>query len=201
MRPTAFVVVVALASCGGAQKTTAPAASCVSLEAAQTEDQARTVRNRAALLAAVQGRGLTILELRPREVSIGGGGAGDYEWRSEPLPAGGTLVYAPLVEVTCGATPELEFVRDASGSVWALVPAPKAVARPDIVACACRSEQQVACASGAAPAPVQVVFDLAADLRFMGALPVEYDFEPVGILFTDRRDDGKPCPPMPDPPP
>jgi len=150
-------------------------------------------RNRQVLVDDVRGRGLEIIELRVQTVERGGD---SREWRSE-----GTQILAPRMERSCGSgLPEtFEFVKNAAGELWALQAWPAAKTRRNIAVCACASQQSFR-GCGAAPEPVQVVFELPAGMTFRGALDVPYQVEEVSISYADHRK-GSGCPPMPEPPP
>lgn len=84
--------------------------------------------------------------------------------------------------------------------MWALVPAPAVRRQKEIATCACASQLPPSRCGGAAPAPLQLAYQLPAGITFRGKLAIEYAFDVVSISYADYRN-GSGCPPMPPPPP
>jgi len=184
-----------LVACGAPQPAThRPPRACVALADAQMEEQSARDRGRQSLTDAIAARGLTLVTLPAKSVDVG---EHSNEWRVD-----GARVLAPIGMQGCGPLPEGgDFVRDATGQLWALLPAPVAKSQRTVASCSCRSELSAGglhC-GGAAPPPLQLAYDLPAGATFRGTLIVQYDMEVVSISYADD-DPGSRCPPMPPPP-
>jgi hypothetical protein len=183
----AWISVVVLAACGGSRAApdTAkpPAPTCVSYEAAKTEEKAVGDRNQANLTRALAEQGL-------REPDF----TADYydarddqgqEWQVVDA-AGARTLLAPVSYLSCDVSNPWHLAQDGSGAVSALMITPRETTAKTVTICGCESDVPVSCGE-ARDQPVRWRWAMATTAEWKGPLNVVVDHETLTTTFECRR--------------